>query len=207
MTDQTGPIASSRDRKRRENHDRLFQAAIEEFERVGYEHARIEHICQKSEVTRPTFYAHFTSKEGVLSELQLRHFQSVADELCRRTKSALDLDGVIEALIDSCFRASGLVSEQLRREILSYLPRFQQMSEWDNTELFAILVHSFDRARQSREINGFNPRDLALDVMAIINGFIIADPAHLDAAERGARRSLRLYLEGLRANARAASTR
>ena len=45
------------------------------------------------------------------------------------------------------------------------------------------------------------------DVMSIINGFMIADPAHLDAAAQGARRSLQLYLEGLRSKARSRSIR
>jgi hypothetical protein len=141
----------------------------------------------------------------VLTELQLRNFECIVDELTRRTRSPLDLDGVCDALITSCFETFGRLSERLRREILSYLQRFQQPSEWDHTEPFAILVRSFDRARMKKEIHGYDPRELARDVISMIYGFVIADPGDLDAAAHRARRVMRLFLEGLRATARSAA--
>ena len=42
-----------------ENHERLFQAALREIERVGFNDVRIEKICEETKLSRPTFYARF----------------------------------------------------------------------------------------------------------------------------------------------------
>src|SRR5262245_57475521 len=66
----------SRTRQRLETRDRLFEAALAEFRRVGVAPAEIEDIVRAAGVARGTFYLHFPTKDHVLMEL-LRRKQAV----------------------------------------------------------------------------------------------------------------------------------
>ncbi len=74
----------SRTRQRLETRDRLFEAALTEFRRVGVAAAEIERIVRAAGVARGTFYLHFPTKDHVLLEL-LRRKQAV---LARRLGTA-----------------------------------------------------------------------------------------------------------------------
>jgi TetR/AcrR family transcriptional repressor of uid operon len=76
----------SRTRQRLETRDRLFEAALAEFRRVGVAAAEIERIVRAAGVARGTFYLHFPTKDHVLIEL-LRRKQAV---LARRLASGRD---------------------------------------------------------------------------------------------------------------------
>ena len=76
----------SRTRQRLETRDRLFEAALAEFRRVGVAAAEIERIVRAAGVARGTFYLHFPTKDHVLIEL-LRRKQAV---LARRLATGRD---------------------------------------------------------------------------------------------------------------------
>ena len=61
-----------RERQRLATRERIYQTALEEFERVGFAAAQIDRIVEKAGVARGTFYFHFRTKEHVLVELQHR---------------------------------------------------------------------------------------------------------------------------------------
>ncbi len=65
---EPGPLGR-RERQRLATRERIYQTAIEEFERVGFAAAQIDRIVEKAEVARGTFYFHFRAKEQVLMEL------------------------------------------------------------------------------------------------------------------------------------------
>ena len=64
----TGPRA----RQRAATRERLYEAAIAEFRRLGFDRARVSRIAQAAGVSRPSFYAHFPTREHVLYELTWR---------------------------------------------------------------------------------------------------------------------------------------
>src|SRR5690606_16126612 len=51
---------------------RIFDAAIEEFRRVGFEAACVAKVARAAGVSRPSFYFHFPTKDHILLELQWR---------------------------------------------------------------------------------------------------------------------------------------
>ena len=69
-----------------ENHERLYQAALREIEKVGFNDVRIEKICEETNLSRPTFYAHFTNKDSIVSEMLQRFMDGISRELEARTK-------------------------------------------------------------------------------------------------------------------------
>ena len=59
-----------RERRRDLTRERLFEAAIEEFRREGFDRASIARIAKRAGVSRASFYFHFPTKDHVLAELQ-----------------------------------------------------------------------------------------------------------------------------------------
>ena len=49
----------------------LFEKAIEQFAQDGYHATKISDIVKKANVTQPTFYLYFTSKEAIFNEITL----------------------------------------------------------------------------------------------------------------------------------------
>ncbi len=68
------------DARVRRTHARLRAAIVELVIDKGYQAVTIEHLCERAEVTRATFYTHFRDKEHLLA--------SVADELIDRCLDA-----------------------------------------------------------------------------------------------------------------------
>ena len=63
--------------------DRLLGAALELFARKGFESASVRELAEAAEVTRPTLYYHFGSKEGLYLELVERLCATVEDSILR----------------------------------------------------------------------------------------------------------------------------
>lgn len=61
--------------------DRLLDAALRLFSRKGFESASVREIVKAAEVTRPTLYYYFGSKEGLYLELVERLCATVEDSI------------------------------------------------------------------------------------------------------------------------------
>lgn len=64
------PLPGRRERQVESTRARLFEAAIAEFRRAGFDRASVARIAREAGVSRPSFYFHFPTKEHVLLELQ-----------------------------------------------------------------------------------------------------------------------------------------
>ncbi len=61
--------------------DRLLDAALHLFAGKGFESASVRELAETAEVTRPTLYYHFGSKEGLYLELVERLCATVEDSI------------------------------------------------------------------------------------------------------------------------------
>jgi AcrR family transcriptional regulator len=182
-----------------ENHERLYEAALREIERVGFNDVRIEKICEETKLSRPTFYAHFSSKDSVVSELLCRFVDGIARGLEARTKGPHDLEDVIDELIGLCQRANARTPERLRRELAASLPRHHDIDLFSTSSIYTILTRAIIQASQRREIRPVSdPRALARQLTVVINGFFLAHPHQPGVAAREAREVLAVILAGLR---------
>jgi len=181
------------------NHERLYEAALREIERVGFNDVRIEKICEETKLSRPTFYAHFSNMDGVVSELLSRFMDGIARGLEARTKAPHDLEGVIDELVGLCHYANAMTSERIRRELAAYLPRHHDIDLFSTSPVYAILTRAIIEAAQRREIRAVSDaRELARQITVVINGFFLAHPNDPEMAAREAREVLKLMLQGLR---------
>lgn len=190
---------TSREKTWHDNHERLYEAALQEIERVGFNGVRIEKICEETRLSRPTFYAHFSNMDGVVSELLCRFMDGITRGLEVRTKAPHDLEGVIDELVGLCQYANSMTSERIRRELAAYLPRHHDIDLFSTSSVFSILTRAIIEAAQRREIGAVSdPRALARQITVVINGFFLAHPSEPETAAREAREVLKLVLQGLR---------
>lgn len=75
-----------RELQRQDTFNRVFDAALSEFRRVGVEQATVSEICLRAGVAKGTFFFHFPTKDHVLLARQRR----ISDAMARRIATELD---------------------------------------------------------------------------------------------------------------------
>jgi AcrR family transcriptional regulator len=79
MTPKKTP--KTRDIQRQQTYQRLFDAALAEFSRVGVDEARITTICAHAGVAKGTFFFHFPTKDHVLLAQQRQLSKIMAERI------------------------------------------------------------------------------------------------------------------------------
>jgi AcrR family transcriptional regulator len=81
---QTGgspAITGLRERKKARLRQQIIDTSIRLFRKRGYENARVEDIVQILEISQPTFFRYFPSKDAVLREVGRRGFSCIKEHL------------------------------------------------------------------------------------------------------------------------------
>jgi len=63
-----------RERKKARLREQIEQVALSLYRERGYEGTTVEEICKQVEISQPTFYNYFPSKESILAEHAMRGF-------------------------------------------------------------------------------------------------------------------------------------
>jgi AcrR family transcriptional regulator len=79
------PEIGLRERKKARLRQQIIDTAIKLFRRHGYEDTRIDDIVQLLEISQPTFFRYFPSKDAVLREVGERGYACI----CERLRSEL----------------------------------------------------------------------------------------------------------------------
>ena len=101
---------SRRERKKLETRDGILRAARHLFEEKGFENASIEDITERADVSKGTFFNHFTNKEGLLAGIAE---EEVEDILSYAEEELKDISGSIKKI--------NLVMRQLLEDAIPYL--------------------------------------------------------------------------------------
>lgn len=152
--------ASARERQRVATRERIFDAAIAEFRRVGFERASISDIARTAEVSRPSIYAHFPTLDHVLFELGWR----CAQQIVRRIEPATTLADVLDRLAEAILEAEASVGDPwLFRELTSVFSRRSSVPDFDLADIpvLAELRRRFEAARLTGELRAGMPPDQA----------------------------------------------
>ncbi len=96
---EKGPVIGLRERKKADLKRRIAEAAIELIRERGYERTTIEEIVRQVEVSQPTFYKYYPSKDAILREYALTGFASLmAEELERSGNIATRMRRFLQAV-------------------------------------------------------------------------------------------------------------
>jgi AcrR family transcriptional regulator len=70
-----------RERKKARLRQQIIETAIRLFRKQGYENTRIDDIVRILEISQPTFFRYFPSKDAVLRDVGRRAFECIAERL------------------------------------------------------------------------------------------------------------------------------
>ncbi|MGH0029693.1 MAG: TetR/AcrR family transcriptional regulator [Myxococcota bacterium] len=114
-----------RDRTQRESQRELtrrvlFDAALEEFRREGFDASSIARIASRAGVSRPSFYFHFPTKEHVLLELQW----NVELRIVERLRDCATLRDALHEFVEGLVESEEMVgSPELHRDVIRIYTR------------------------------------------------------------------------------------
>ncbi len=186
--------ASLREQQRSATRERIFDAAIAEFRRVGFERASISEIARTAGLSRPSIYAHFPSLDHVLFELGWRF----ALQIVRRLGPATRLAGALDRLADAVIEVEVSVGDPLLfRELISIFSRRSAVPAFDAAEipLLAELLKRFEDARVSGELRaGMPPEQAARLCLSGVLGHLVGVEATPQDRRSDLRALFSLYL-------------
>lgn len=148
---------NGRDARRRETRQRVYEAAIAEYKRVGMAAADVGVIAKEAGVARGTFYFHFPTKEHVLAELERHQEAQQAAQLARFLARPHDLAGALAEIVRLMIQLERRVGKVLFREMLALhfsarrpevLPGTEQ---WMDYPMMTLVVRAIELARERGE--------------------------------------------------------
>jgi len=128
-----------RDRRRNE----IIEAAESLFFEKGYDHATMDEIAKKSELTKRTIYTYFSSKEELQYEIMLRGFeklnQLIDGKLSDETLDPAFQDSGIEKikLLGHAFMAFSIKYPYYFRTIMNYENQELELQQSTKSELIS----------------------------------------------------------------------
>ncbi|MDX1694130.1 MAG: TetR/AcrR family transcriptional regulator [Ketobacteraceae bacterium] len=78
------PAESRRERRKQEIRNKIIEAAISLFEEKGIEETTLEDICETADISRPTFYSYYPSRQELILALVEKLWLNVAGEITRK---------------------------------------------------------------------------------------------------------------------------
>jgi AcrR family transcriptional regulator len=99
--------AGLRERKKARLRQQIVETALHLFRQQGYENTRIDDIVHTLEISQPTFFRYFPSKDAVLREVGRRAFTRQAESL----KAELSVKATTEQRLRRFYETLGNVTE------------------------------------------------------------------------------------------------
>jgi AcrR family transcriptional regulator len=106
-TPEAGQTTGLRERKKARLRQQIVETSLHLFRQHGYENTRIDDIVQSLEISQPTFFRYFPSKDAVLREVGRRAFARQAQSL----KSELSTSATTEQRLRRFYETLGNVTE------------------------------------------------------------------------------------------------
>lgn len=136
-------VADGRAERRRDNAEKLFDAAMRLAKQSGYQSLKTEDICHEAGVGRATFFRIFKSKAGLLREFNRRLAIEIADSLDQRQVENKQVDAaeklsIVADGIALAWLQGGVV---LAAMVTDYISNPEQGSlHWVHQEIYNIVV-------------------------------------------------------------------
>ena len=191
---------SRRDQQREETRKRLFDAALAEFQRVGFADAQIDDIVRLAGVARGTFYFHFPTKDHVLVELQRRGQESIIERLAAMRRRPLAVKSFLLQLIDAVIAESALGGQpSLRRELFALFARQPSALQGQDYPLLEAVMQFFREAQERGEVRGdLMPLELTTIFLTSMFGVLLSHPEPLGPELRPAlKRVIDVFVRGV----------
>ena len=190
---------SRREQQRLETRERLYEAARDEFRRVGFAQAQIDHIAEKAGVARGTFYFHFNTKEHVLFEMQRRHEVTVVERIAAARERSRSVREFLVAVLDAIVAETESVAEPaLSREIMAMYVRAPQYVDQSAEPLIVAVVDYFDDAADRGEVRSdIAPEEVTSLFLTGLFGFIVSSIDAMQERRPDFERFIDVFVRGI----------
>lgn len=170
----------SRTRHRLETRDRVFDAALAEFRRVGVSAAQIEEIVRQAGVARGTFYLHFPTKDHVLMELLRRNQAALAERLrsTRATSTRVFLRRLADFILDDAQGENGALWHELFSILGRHAPELRTEENPLVEAISAYLAAAQDRGELRHDLGAFDLTSVFLPGVLGLLQMRLDDPVH-----------------------------
>ena len=159
--------------------EKLLEAALEEFRRVGFEQASIGQIATRAGTSRASFYFHFPCREAVLLELQWRMEVGVVE----RTRACRGLRNFLVDLVDALIaEEASFESQDLMRDMLTvYIRRPAGLDLADQPfPLMMEVGRRFTEAREKELRAGLEPDQATHLFLTGLFGALVSWPGPIE---------------------------
>ncbi|MBI2702050.1 MAG: TetR family transcriptional regulator [Mycobacterium sp.] len=170
--------AAGREAQRLETRERIFQAALAEFERHGTSGSDINAIAAAVGVARGTFYFHFPTKEHVLFELMTREEAIITDELRDAVKGVSDIRSLLKLVARRVAHEEERLGSVLFRDVLSiyFTATQREFSDMSEHPIAVLVVEQLEAARRRGDIaHDVNPANAAKFFLLAVYGLLITN--------------------------------
>jgi AcrR family transcriptional regulator len=115
------PPLSRRERRKREVHERIVDAAVQRFERQGVEDTTVDEICAAADVAQKTFFNHFATRRDLVREIAaafLAELLAIVAEIRHTPGPTVERLERLFARIAADAEAAGPLRRQLVMEVI-----------------------------------------------------------------------------------------
>jgi AcrR family transcriptional regulator len=195
------PDRTRRERQRLETRSRIYQAAIAEFRRTGFQRAQVETIVERAGVARGTFYFHFPTKEHVLLEMQRRTEAEIVERLRTLGERARSVTEFLTGVIETIAAATTAVGDPaLARESVAMYVRQPRYVELSSEPLVVALVDYFSDAQERGEVRAdLAPEDVTAIFLTALFGFVVGAVESIEDRLDEFRRIIDVFARGIAA--------
>jgi len=193
-TDSPWRRPDAREQKSFETRRRIYEAALEEFRRVGFDAASIARIAVRAGVSRPSFYFHFPTRQHVLLELQWVLENELVGRLSGLATPRAALHGFVDALVEIEDRVG---RGDLFRDVVNNWVRPPEDLAWDETTMPSVeeVRRRFAQAEAAGLLReGLAPERAMRLFLTGVFGYLIAAPADADQEQADLHALVDLYL-------------
>ena len=168
---------TSRDIQRQQTRQRLFDASIEEFCRVGVDKARVEQICKTVGVAKGTFFFHFPTKDHILLARQQQISEAMAVRIDKELGRVSTVKSFLKRLVNIVFEEHEAVgnSELIQQINLAIVRQSSSQSlNISKTAFGSALLKQIERLQKDGKIStNIKPIELADCLRLSLFGFLV----------------------------------
>lgn len=193
---------SRRERKKDNRRTRIREAALELFERKGFDATTVDEIAALADVGKGTFFNYFPTKQSVLAD----YYQRLSDEflnIAENTRKGSSQKRFTQLFreAESALRREGRLLDVLFREVF-ILPVLSQMDNQTEDRVLEIYVGYLEDGKASGEVRDDLDATLAARLIgdlwsAMLRSWIDDDKKFLLA--KNLERKLEILFAGLKA--------
>ncbi len=193
---------SQREKQRLATRERVYQAAMAEFHRVGFARAQLDRIARAAGVVRGTFYHHFPSKEDVLRETTRRVSDSIADRIAALDSRDTPLREVLSVVEEGILDTEATMGKtELLRDVLAVQLRAPVADPAEFVEPMRLVVEleaQFDEAARRGELRtDLAGGQLAGMLLSSIFGLMSGRPGTLEERRTDLSALMEVLLKGM----------